>query len=53
MEYRDWATQILTSDRLEDKLHAPDVLTDNHPGAPLIIAEPVRSIDLRFHKHIL
>lgn len=51
MELRDWAFQILTSDRLEDKLFSPEHLTDNTPGAPLLIKEPVRSIDLRFHKH--
>src|SRR3569832_1959692 len=51
MEYRDWAYQILTSDKLSDKLFCPEVLTDNTPGAPLFIAEPVRSPDLRFHKH--
>ncbi len=51
MEYRDWAYQILTSDRLEDKLSCPEKLTDEKPGAPLLIAEPVRSSSLRFQKH--
>lgn len=51
MEFRDWAYQILTSDRLADKLFCPEQLTDEYPGPPLLIAEPVRSPDLRFHKH--
>ncbi len=51
MEYRDWAYQILTSNKLSDKLFCPEILTDHTPGSPLLIAEPVRSPDLRFHKH--
>ncbi len=51
MELRDWAFQILTSDRLEDKLFSPEHLTDDIPVTPLFIKEPVRSTDLRFHKH--
>lgn len=51
MEYRDWACQILTSDRLVDKLFCPDELTDHQPGPPLLISEPSRSSQLRFHKH--
>lgn len=51
MEYRDWAYQILTSDKLSDKLYCPEILTDHAPGSPLLIPEPVRSPDLRFHKH--
>ena len=51
MEYRDWAYQILTSDRLSDKLFCPENLTDKEPGSPLLITEPARSPDLRFCKH--
>lgn len=50
MEYREWAYQILASDTLEEKLVAPDALTDEDPGAPLIWKEPVRppGMDLKF-----
>ena len=51
MELRDWAHQILTSSNLSDKLFCPETLTDETPGSPLIIAEPVRSVDLSFKKH--
>lgn len=51
MELRDWALKILSSDRIEDKLDTPDTFTDTHPGAPLLISEPCRSPELRFHKH--
>jgi uncharacterized ferritin-like protein (DUF455 family) len=51
MELKDWALQILTSDRLEDKLAVPPFLTDDNPGPPILIEEPARSSNLRFHKH--
>jgi uncharacterized ferritin-like protein (DUF455 family) len=51
MELRDWAHQILTSSNLSDKLFCPETLTDETPGLPLLISEPVRSVDLSFKKH--
>lgn len=50
MEVRNWAIQILTSDRLEDKLRKPEKLTDFDPGSPVIITEPTRSLELRLQK---
>lgn len=46
MELRQWALQILTGSHLEDKLSAPDHLTDHFPGPPLFIDEPSRSPSL-------
>lgn len=46
MELRQWALKILTSSKLEDKLSAPDILTDLCPGPPLFIDEPARCADL-------
>lgn len=51
MEIRDWAIQILSADRLEDKLSCPDVLTDLCPGPPLLWKEPVRPPGMGFEKH--
>jgi uncharacterized ferritin-like protein (DUF455 family) len=51
MEIRDWALQILSSDRLEDKLFAPDILTDLTPGPALLWKEPVRPVGMGFHRH--
>jgi uncharacterized ferritin-like protein (DUF455 family) len=51
MELNQWAYQILTSDRLSDKLACPEHLTDDSPGPALFVPEPARSPDLRFHKH--
>jgi uncharacterized ferritin-like protein (DUF455 family) len=46
MELRQWALQILTGSHLEDKLSAPEILTDDFPGPPLFIDEPARSPSL-------
>lgn len=51
MELRDWATRILSADTLEEKLFAPDQLTDNAPGTPLIFSEPVRPAGMQFQRH--
>lgn len=51
MELRDWALKILTSDQIEDKLETPASLTDEKPSPALLISEPSRSPDLRFHQH--
>lgn len=50
MELREWATEILSADTLEKKLFAPDVLTDLHPGEPLIWKEPVRPPGMDFKR---
>ena len=50
LEIRDWAVSILGADTLEGKLFAPEKLTDNHPGSPMIWNEPTRPIDLAFQK---
>lgn len=51
MEIRNWALQILSADRLEDKLSCPDVLTDLSPGPALTWKEPVRPPGMGFEKH--
>jgi uncharacterized ferritin-like protein (DUF455 family) len=51
MEYRDWALQILTADRLEDKLSCPDLLTDFSPGPAVFWKEPIRPPGMGFEKH--
>ncbi|HNA62870.1 MAG TPA: DUF455 family protein [Rhabdochlamydiaceae bacterium] len=51
MEIRDWALQILSSDRLEDKLFCPEELTDYQPGPPVFWKEPVRPVGMGFHRH--
>ncbi len=51
MELRDWATRILSADTLDEKLFAPDELTDNDPGAPLLFSEPIRPIGMQFQRH--
>ncbi|MGD2170108.1 MAG: DUF455 family protein [Chlamydiota bacterium] len=50
MELYNWAHQILTSTKLEDKLFSPDKLTDTLAASPLIIKEPARSYEMRFQK---
>lgn len=50
MELREWAIQILTADRLEDKLFCPEILTDDTPGSPLTFQEPARPAGMGFHK---
>lgn len=50
MELREWAEQILSADTLEGKLSLPELLSDNHPGPPLIWKEPVRPPGMAFTK---
>src|SRR6185312_6153352 len=49
MELRDFAEQILFATTLEEKLRAPEIITDEHPGAPLLKVEaPGRPVELQF-----
>jgi len=49
MELRDFAEQILFATTLEEKLRAPDSITDENPGAPLLhLAMPGRPAELLF-----
>ncbi|HSX10805.1 MAG TPA: DUF455 family protein [Chlamydiales bacterium] len=50
MELRDWAIRILSADTLEEKLLCPPLLTDDHPGEPLLFNEPVRPVGMGFNK---
>jgi uncharacterized ferritin-like protein (DUF455 family) len=50
MELRHWAYKILTSEYLEDKLADPGPLTDFEPGAPLLIKEPARTLDMQLRR---
>ncbi len=50
MEFREWATRILSADTLEEKLLCPEILTDEAPGAPLVFNEPVRPAGMHFSK---
>jgi len=52
MELREFAEQILFATSLEEKLRAPDVLTDDHPGTALVTpAAPGRPDHLIFKAH--
>jgi uncharacterized ferritin-like protein (DUF455 family) len=51
MEFRDWALQILTADRLEDKLFCPEDLTDISPGPAVFWKTPTRPSGMGFQKH--
>lgn len=51
MELQDWATRILSTDTLEEKLFSPDRLTDYNPGPPLFWKEPTRPQGMGFQKH--
>ena len=51
MELREWATQILGADRLEDKLFCPEELTDLNPGTPQFWKEPFRPPGMGFKRH--
>jgi uncharacterized ferritin-like protein (DUF455 family) len=51
MELREWATRILSADTLEEKLLAPDELTDHAPGPPVLWKTPSRPIGMEFKRH--
>lgn len=49
MEIREFAERVLLSDSLEEKLvAAPESFTDEQPGEPLRIKEPIRPANLQF-----
>ncbi len=49
MELRDFAERVLFATTLEEKLRAPEAITDEHPGAPLLQVEaPGRPAELQF-----
>ena len=49
MELRDFAEQVLFSSSLEEKLFVPAVITDEHPGSPIVSPlSPGRPSFLRF-----
>ncbi len=50
LELREWAVSILSSDTLDGKLFAPEKLTDQNPGPPLLWDEPTRPIGMEFKK---
>lgn len=51
MEIKDWATRILGANTLEEKLLAPDRLTDKEPGPAQFWNEPVRPPGMGFKRH--
>ena len=52
MELREFAEQVLFATSLEEKLRAPDSITDEHPGTALIApAAPGRPENLSFKPH--
>lgn len=51
MELRDWCIRILGADTLEEKLFAPDLLTDTSPGPSLRWDTPTRPVRMDFRKH--
>lgn len=49
MELRDFAEQVLFATTLDEKLQSPSVVTDEHPGSPLLTPQaPGRPAELRF-----
>jgi uncharacterized ferritin-like protein (DUF455 family) len=49
MELREFAEQVLFATTLEEKLRTPEIITDEHPGAPLLTVEaPGRPAGLQF-----
>ena len=49
MELRDFAERVLFATTLEEKLRAPEAITDEHPGAPLLqVDAPGRPVELQF-----
>jgi len=51
MEIRDWAIRLLSADTLDEKLLNPGILTDHHPGPPLLWETPSRPVGMGFQKH--
>lgn len=51
MELQQWALRILSADTLEEKLLSPDLLTDEHPGSPVLFKEPTRPTGMQFQRH--
>jgi uncharacterized ferritin-like protein (DUF455 family) len=52
MELRAFAEQILFATTLEEKLRTPGLITDEHPGAPLITPDaPGRPAAMQFKPH--
>ena len=51
MELREWAVHILSATSLEDKLFAPESLTDHFPGPPLRFDTPSRPSHMQFQRH--
>jgi len=52
MELREFAEQVLFATSLEEKLRAPDSITDERPGTPLITpVAPARPKNLSFKPH--
>jgi len=51
MEIREWAIHILGATSLEDKLFAPEKLTDHSPGSPLRFDTPSRPPHMQFQRH--
>lgn len=49
MELHDFAEQVLLATTLDEKLWCPEIITDVHPGSPLITPDaPGRPPELRF-----
>ena len=49
MELREFAERVLLATTLEEKLRAPESITDEHPVAPLLALEaPGRPVELQF-----
>ena len=51
MELTTWATRILSADTLEEKLLAPDILTDFTPGPAVLWDTPTRPPGMEFRRH--
>lgn len=49
MELRDFAERVLFATTLEEKLQSPESITDERPGAPLMVPSmPGRPVELQF-----
>src|ERR1039457_2208225 len=52
MKLREFAERVFFATSLEEKLRCPDVITDEHPGLPIVTpAAPGRPADLQFKSH--